>query len=288
MPTLNESPEQIEDEIRGTRREIDRTLSALQSKLSPGQLLDQTLAYLKGGGGEFAANFGRTISANPVPVTLVGLGLAWMMISGQARAPVERNRPGDWRSNGEYAPNGGQDDTGGPELAKDGPDGGSRIARAGESIQQGMSRIREAVEGTRDAAAGYGHAARETAESVKERAGDYAHAAWERGVRAKESTAQTLQEYPVLVGVLGLAAGALAAALLPGTRREDALIGEKADALKRSVTDAVRETAKEATEAVAAAANEKPPPETADMQVHDPQAGSLERRVSGEDEPRPT
>jgi hypothetical protein len=284
MPTLNESPEQIEDEIRGTRREIDRTLSALQSKLSPGQLLDQTLAYLKGGGGEFAGNFGRTISANPVPVTLLGLGLAWLMISGQARAPVESNRPGRRRSNGEYGPNG--DDTDAAELAKGGPDGGSRIARAGESIQQGMSRIREAVEDTRDAAAGYGHAARETVQSVKERAGDYAHSAWERGVRAKDSTAQTLQEYPVLVGVLGLAAGALAAALLPGTRREDALIGEKADALKRSVTDAIRETTKEATEVVVAAANEKPTAEKADMQVSDPQEDSLEQRVSGEDEPR--
>jgi hypothetical protein len=288
MPTLNESPEQIEDEIRGTRREIDRTLSALQSKLSPGQLLDQTLAYLKGGGGEFAANFGRTISTNPVPVTLLGLGLAWLMIAGQARAPVESNGPGGWRSNGEYAPNGGRDDTGAPELVKDGPDGGSRIARAGESIQQGMSRIREAVEDTPDVAADYGHAARETVESMKERAGDYAHSAWERGVRAKDSTAQTLQEYPVLVGVLGLAAGALAAALLPGTRREDALIGEKADTLKRSVTDAIRETTKEATEAVVAAANEKPPAETADMQASDPQEGSLEQRLSGEDEPRPS
>lgn len=71
----------IEQEIEQTRTRMDETLGAIQEKLSPGQLVDQVLAYSKGGPGQYFSNLGRTAQQNPVPVALLGVGLAWLMMS---------------------------------------------------------------------------------------------------------------------------------------------------------------------------------------------------------------
>ena len=76
------SPAELEREVRESRADVERTLDAIQDRLSPGQLVDQMSHYLRDNGGEFARNFGDTVRQNPVPVVLVGVGLAWMMFSG--------------------------------------------------------------------------------------------------------------------------------------------------------------------------------------------------------------
>ena len=76
------SPAELEREVRESRADVERTLDAIQDRLSPGQLVDQVAHYLRDNGGEFARNFGDTVRQNPVPVVLVGVGLAWMMFSG--------------------------------------------------------------------------------------------------------------------------------------------------------------------------------------------------------------
>ena len=73
----------LEHEVRESRADVERTLDAIQDRLSPGQLVDQVAHYLRDNGGDFARNFGDTVRQNPVPVVLVGVGLAWMMFSGR-------------------------------------------------------------------------------------------------------------------------------------------------------------------------------------------------------------
>lgn len=81
-------PRDIQEDLAETRAGLDETIDALQQKLSPGQLFDQTLGYLRRPGGvpggtqEFFSNLSRTIRDNPVPVALIGAGLAWLMFSG--------------------------------------------------------------------------------------------------------------------------------------------------------------------------------------------------------------
>lgn len=84
MTDQHKSPEEIEREIATTRSEIDETIDALQEKVSPGQLVDQALGYVKEGGGDFAANLGRAVRDNPVPLMLIGAGIGWMMVSGRS------------------------------------------------------------------------------------------------------------------------------------------------------------------------------------------------------------
>jgi ElaB/YqjD/DUF883 family membrane-anchored ribosome-binding protein len=46
--------------------------------------MDQALQYVRNGGAaEFGANLSHSVRSNPVPVVLIGIGIAWMMLGGQ-------------------------------------------------------------------------------------------------------------------------------------------------------------------------------------------------------------
>lgn len=83
-------PEEIEADIERTRGELQQTLSAIEQRLSPGQLVDQGLEYLRSNGvREYASNLGTTAKQDPLPLALVGIGLAWLMMSSRrAHDPV--------------------------------------------------------------------------------------------------------------------------------------------------------------------------------------------------------
>lgn len=82
----NESTDQIERDLEHTRAHLDATIDALQTKLSPGQMVDQAVAYVReGGGADFARNLGRKVRDNPLPVTLAAVGLGWLMVAGDGR-----------------------------------------------------------------------------------------------------------------------------------------------------------------------------------------------------------
>jgi hypothetical protein len=128
----------------------------------------------------------------------------------------------------------------------------------------GGDRTYAAAETAQDTAREYAHVAGDTARRVAHRAEDYANAAWHQGTRAGQTAQQIIDDYPLVVGAVGLAVGALAAALLPSTPREDELMGTKADEFKQAASDIVREqvepvreVAKAATEAAADAATEE-------------------------------
>ena len=80
MSYAEEKSSQIEREIAEDRRRIEERIDAIQAKLSPGQLLDEMLAYARNhGGAEFASNLKSSAVNNPLPVTLIGIGLAWLI-----------------------------------------------------------------------------------------------------------------------------------------------------------------------------------------------------------------
>jgi ElaB/YqjD/DUF883 family membrane-anchored ribosome-binding protein len=80
-------PEQILTEIYRTRDELEKTLVAIEHRLTPGQLVDQGLDYLRhSGANEFVHNLGGAAKQNPLPVALVGIGLAWLMALGRQPA----------------------------------------------------------------------------------------------------------------------------------------------------------------------------------------------------------
>jgi hypothetical protein len=73
----------LQREIDQDRQRIGHRIDAIQERMSPGQLIDEVLAYAKGsGGGEYVSNLAQALKNNPLPVALMGVSLAWMMAKG--------------------------------------------------------------------------------------------------------------------------------------------------------------------------------------------------------------
>jgi ElaB/YqjD/DUF883 family membrane-anchored ribosome-binding protein len=78
---------QLEREAEDTRAQLAQTLDELRERITPGQLVDQAVDYAKdSGGGMFVRNLGRQTAANPLPVALIGAGLAWLMLANGRRS----------------------------------------------------------------------------------------------------------------------------------------------------------------------------------------------------------
>lgn len=75
----NKSAAELQREIELQRSRVEDTIDQIQQKLSPGQMVDELLAYTKGGSGEFISTLQRQVTANPLPVALLGVSLAWLM-----------------------------------------------------------------------------------------------------------------------------------------------------------------------------------------------------------------
>lgn len=133
-------PREIEAELDWTRAQMGNTLDKLQRKLSPGELFDQALNYLRANGtGELSSTLKSTIVRNPVPVALVGLGLAWMLMSGRrGSAPVPAFGP-DMEDTifDDETPTGTEFGGATPTVAEELDQGSSTSMEAGASVYGG-------------------------------------------------------------------------------------------------------------------------------------------------------
>ncbi len=79
----SDDPTRIERDLDQTRARLGGHLSELQDRLSPGQVLDDAMAYFRGSeGADFGRNLLDSVRANPLPAALTGIGLAWLMTTG--------------------------------------------------------------------------------------------------------------------------------------------------------------------------------------------------------------
>lgn len=80
---MTDSTTRIEEDLRVTRARMDGRLTELQERLTPGQILDDAMAYFRdSGGGDFGRNLVASVRSNPLPAAITGIGLAWLMASG--------------------------------------------------------------------------------------------------------------------------------------------------------------------------------------------------------------
>jgi hypothetical protein len=118
-----------------------------------------------------------------------------------------------------------------------------------DGVESSRAAFDSAAESVRDTASRAAQATRSKAESVREGA---AH--------AQERMQRMLDEQPLLLGALGLAAGALIGALLPSTESEDRLVGD----VRKSVVEKVARTSRTMHEAARASASTYSAPTTTD------------------------
>ncbi|HSF48537.1 MAG TPA: DUF3618 domain-containing protein [Burkholderiales bacterium] len=218
-------PQEIEREIERTRLEMSGTLQEIQRRLSPGQLLDEGLAYLREGGpAQFASNLGGSVKREPLPVALIGIGVAWLMFNGRRG---KRYQSTDW------------DYVSAEPSAVEKAEARARDTahRIGDAAQATGERVSQLARGTRDQAQQIGERVSQIAHDTRDQAQHYTRAAQRQYQRARYKAKSMVEEQPLLLGVLGIALGATLGALLPSTRKEDKLMGETRDDLLTTAKD---------------------------------------------------
>ena len=77
------SPREIEADLERNRDRIGDRIEQLESRLAPGELFEQAWRFAnKKRADGTTSRLQDVVVKNPLPVTLIGLGLAWMALSG--------------------------------------------------------------------------------------------------------------------------------------------------------------------------------------------------------------
>jgi hypothetical protein len=227
---MTRSSEEIEREVEATRGDLDRTVEALKEKMTPGQLVDEVMDAMGGPVQEMAANLGAQVRANPLPLALIGAGVAWLIFGRGSSSSYHEER--SFRSRrlldrdlADFEP----DYEAGPEsgyLAGDGDTGEGRMDRMKDAARGGADKARRAISSAKYTAAQKTQTARrrasELADTARERAGEYAQ-------RGRDAYMDTLDREPLIVGAVGFAVGAAIGAAIPSTPLEDRYVGPLRD-----------------------------------------------------------
>jgi hypothetical protein len=271
------SSAQLERQAEERRAQIAETLDELRSRMTAGQIVDQLSEYVsEGSAGAFLRNLRAQSVANPVPVTFVGVGLAWLMLSGfreprhqgssklrsaprDVSRKASRSASDDFSQAAAEAGNrtrraarqfGDEVKQGASDLADNAADYGDDAQRAARDFRDSISDATKS--GYEKAAAGYHSMAEglsETYDSAADQAHEMANSIGQTASDMRDSVssagngvARILREQPLVLAGLGLAIGGLLGAYLPTTELEEKVMGKASDKLKGKIRDTASET----------------------------------------------
>lgn len=254
------SSEEIRSEIDRTRADMDETFAALDSKLTPSQLLLEGWHLFRGGSTAGAGKLWRVAREHPGPAAVIGLGLGWLLVEsarggdgGARRARYGTGYRGGYEyGEGEYlgyTGSAGYAQTrhaGGTGYSGDDDTEEGRLSAAKEKVKDAAGTVKETVAGAGHKVGDVAGRARDKASDLRHRASDEASElrgkARSQARRAKAGFWQMLEENPLMVGAATLALGVIAGLSIPSTRKEDELMGETRDRLVDEVKELGHET----------------------------------------------
>lgn len=222
---MTRSSEDIEREVEATRGNLDRTVEALKERMTPGQLVDEVMDAMGGPVQEMASNLGAQIRANPIPLALIGAGVAWLAFGRGHERRSWRSSP-DYDFEPDYA---GAPDSGylgmdyDPNTVGQEGDGDGRINRVKNAARNGADRAKRAVSSARSAVS-------EGADGARQRASQLADTARQRASEYGQRARAAYEDVdPLLIGAIGVAVGAAIGAAIPATPLERRYVGPLRD-----------------------------------------------------------
>jgi hypothetical protein len=248
--TSSRSPDAILAEIERTRGEMDTTLSAIEQRLTPGQLVDQGLDYLRSSGAnEFVHNLGGQVKNNPMPIALMGIGIAWLMASGRQSQPGYSS---SYSQSTAVTTGTGYMDAG-SARAKLGERAGELRDQASGVAQSAKDKMSQGSQAVKDRLSAAGSSLSSAGQSARQGVSNLTDSARYQVERARDGVDYMLREQPLALGAIGVAIGALLAAVTPRTRKEDELMGETRDRLMDQAKEVGKEKLEQAKEVANAA-----------------------------------
>ncbi|MHB9360835.1 MULTISPECIES: DUF3618 domain-containing protein [unclassified Mesorhizobium] len=212
---MNEkSAAELEREAEAARARVMETAESIRGKMTPGQLLDEFTGLFSGGeSAAMLSNLRTQVRDNPLPVTMVGAGLAWLMFGSGTSNTAHRSAGYPLPS----AP--GRHDVAGERGGL-----GGTLSDAAELVSSSAASVGDTISSTaRAAAAGLTGSAANASSTT----GDMA-------AKASRSAQDLLEDQPLAVAAVGLAIGAAIGAMLPHTATEDEQLGAYGDKLRDS------------------------------------------------------
>lgn len=240
------SSQQLEYDADRTRRQLESSLDELRARLTPGQLVDGMVDYArKGKAGDYFNNLGRQAVDNPLPIALMGAGMAWLLLSGDSRGPARESshRAPALKAEGAASKTLGQKIVDGVEAT---------VEATGDAVRRGAHDVSDSVSDAVDAGKS---ALRETASSVRGSTpapGDLAASQVKNASEHVERSATQLadqarqsaqgliafcKEQPLVLAGIGLALGAAIGAVFPATQAENRLMGAASDNAKNKLSE---------------------------------------------------
>jgi len=235
---MAKSSADVEREVEATRGQIDRTVEALKEKMQPKELFDEATRIMGGTSNKVLTTVVEQAKENPIPIALIGAGIAWLALSQTKRKPAYDPYSGQ----GYYETYEGYDENGGLK--------GKIKSKAREAVQAAKSglttakdKVSGAVEGARTSTSDGVDAAKTKASGLTAQAQARADALRQR---AQARYQETLDTEPLILGAIGLAVGMAIGASIPASRAENRYIGPHRDKLVGKGRDMAKSSLAEA------------------------------------------
>jgi len=249
-------PEEIEREIEATRSRLSRVIDELGNKLSPQNLKEEAKSAIKDAAQGAVSNVGEqarrtgfrlveVIRENPLPVIAVGAGVTWLLTQ-RSGSDVSGNRMARYAYTGAERRQGGSWQSGIKEKV------GGVVSEAKDTISE--------------TASGVAGRAGELKDRAGERIDDLSGEARRQSRRIKTNLEHAAEANPLFVGLGAAIVGLALGMLLPGTERENELMGstrdelvDRAETTAERVKDAAVEAGRELKETVRSEIEEHKP-----------------------------
>jgi ElaB/YqjD/DUF883 family membrane-anchored ribosome-binding protein len=244
--------DQIEADLARTRARMDSRLDQLQDHLTPKQMVNDAFAYFRGGdGADFTNDLVTRVKANPLPVALVGVGVAWLMASKHTGSPARNVAAGhdlDARirfAEGQVVRTTDEDEDRYTARVHDARGKVLGVARdASDTAASYAQRLKDALSAGRDGARRSSHDLSQQAGNVYNRLSDTAAksgSAFQKGTQTMAGSARdtlsSLASNPFALGAIAAVVGAVAGSLLPTLEQEEAALGATATKLRTAGRD---------------------------------------------------